>query len=132
MAQIRWRRSRVAAANRERVRNYLQARSCADCGEDDWVVLEFDHLRDKSAGVAELVAGGYRWESVLEEIEKCEVVCANCHHRRTYDRAKSWRVAGIAVPTRPVLPPLRRIVKGARLVEERGSSSMAEQRPFKS
>lgn len=47
--------------------------------------LQFDHVGDdKSFNVA----GGRdaSWEKVLEEIEKCEVVCANCHAVRTADR----------------------------------------------
>jgi hypothetical protein len=46
------------------------------------MVLEFDHLRDKCFNIGEALP--YRnWASVLAEIEKCEVVCANCHRRRT-------------------------------------------------
>ncbi len=51
----------------------------------DPVVLEFDHLRDKKFGIA----AGLRdreWQSVLDEMAKCEVVCANCHRRRTAKR----------------------------------------------
>lgn len=65
--------------------DYLREHPCADCGETDPVVLEFDHLRDKKFGIGK----GFRerkWESVLEEIAKCDVVCANCHRRRTAKR----------------------------------------------
>ena len=64
---------------------YFEAHPCVDCGETDLVVLEFDHLRDKEFGIGT----GFRdrnWQSVLDEMAKCEVVCANCHRRRTAKR----------------------------------------------
>jgi hypothetical protein len=64
---------------------YLREHPCVDCGESDPIVLEFDHLRDKSFGIGE----GFRdraWQSILDEMAKCEVVCANCHRRRTAKR----------------------------------------------
>ena len=33
----------------------------------------------------------YRWERILAEIAKCEVVCGNCHKRRTARRRQSNR-----------------------------------------
>lgn len=62
---------------------YLSDKSCIDCGESDSVVLEFDHLRDKEMGVSTMMGTGYSWDAILLEIEKCEIVCANCHKRRT-------------------------------------------------
>ena len=82
-------------ANKERLRqeqaalvlDYLESHPCVDCGETDLVVLEFDHCRDeKFAGVATMI-GSYSTRAVLEEIAKCDVVCANCHVRRTAKRA---------------------------------------------
>jgi hypothetical protein len=69
---------------------YLETHPCADCGEADPTVLEFDHVGEKRFGIS----SGLRrrnWEDVLAEIERCEVVCANCHRRRTYRRQGSWR-----------------------------------------
>jgi hypothetical protein len=69
---------------------YFRVNPCRDCGESDPVVLEFDHLRDKHFNI-----GGhlpfYKWERILEEIAKCDVVCANCHRRRTAARQGSIR-----------------------------------------
>ena len=78
--------------NQRLIRAYLREHPCTDCGEPDIVVLEFDHLRDKTAGIGTLVHQGVSWERVLEEIAKCEVACANCHRRRTARRAgyHSW------------------------------------------
>lgn len=68
--------------NRDWIVNYLKEHPCVDCGEDDIVVLEFDHQRDKVANVSSL----HNYSSlqrIIEEVAKCEVVCSNCHARRT-------------------------------------------------
>jgi hypothetical protein len=70
---------------------YFATHPCVDCGESDPIVLEFDHLRDKTFAVAAKLVD-YRWERILEEIEKCEVVCANCHRRRTARRRGALRL----------------------------------------
>jgi hypothetical protein len=75
-------------AQRERVRSrllaYLLANRCVDCGEDDPVLLEFDH-RDRASKVATVGALARRgtWRAVEREIEKCDVRCVRCHRRRT-------------------------------------------------
>ncbi len=69
---------------------YFEKHPCADCGESDPVVLEFDHLRDKQFDVCQ----GFEeraWASVLEEMKKCDVVCASCHRIRTAARRGSLR-----------------------------------------
>ena len=70
---------------------YFSTHPCVDCGETDPVVLEFDHLRDKSFDVAQALPAR-NWQSILDEITKCEVVCANCHRRRTSRRRRALRV----------------------------------------
>lgn len=67
-----------------------QGKQCVDCGESDPVVLEFDHLGDKSYNVSEMPARGFSKANILAEIAKCEVVCCNCHRRRTHSRG-GWR-----------------------------------------
>jgi hypothetical protein len=70
--------------NMEKIVAYLQSNPCIDCGEEDWQVLEFDHVEPstKLESVSYL-ARRRPWEIVKAEIEKCEVRCANCHRRRT-------------------------------------------------
>jgi hypothetical protein len=69
---------------------YFRSHPCVDCGETDPVVLEFDHLRDKSFSVG-MDLTRRAWQRILDEIEKCEVVCANCHRRRTAMRRGALR-----------------------------------------
>jgi hypothetical protein len=72
--------------------DYFETHPCVDCGETDPVVLEFDHLRDKRFNISDGIANK-PWALVLAEIAKCDVVCANCHRRRTARRGGFARVA---------------------------------------
>jgi hypothetical protein len=86
---------RKQAKGRERMRflvEYFRSNPCVDCGEADPLVLEFDHLEEelKSFDIANAI-WDRNWQSILDEIEKCEVVCANCHRRRTARRRGSVR-----------------------------------------
>jgi len=74
------------------VRNHLRTHPCVDCGESDPIVLEFDHIGTKRADVPLLAAGGASLQLLRDEIEQCEVVCVNCHRRRTAIRG-NWRRA---------------------------------------
>lgn len=59
---------------------------CCDCGvKFHFAAMEFDHVRGPKK--FELSNAGSRSiKSVTSEIEKCDVVCANCHAVRTYNR----------------------------------------------
>ena len=80
--------SRVArrATARAFVLDLLATRACADCGQTDPVVLEFDHVGVKAEAVSVLVGAGASAERIRQEIDRCEIVCVNCHRRRTYSR----------------------------------------------
>jgi hypothetical protein len=72
------------------VYSWLKVHPCIDCGEADPVVLEFDHIRDdKTSNIANMIGSKMSIVSIYEEIQKCEVVCANCHRRRTASRG-NW------------------------------------------
>jgi hypothetical protein len=69
----------------KRVFEYFSTHPCLDCGEADPIVLEFDHIEQstKTAPISEMISEQRPWKVIMEEIEKCEVRCANCHRRRT-------------------------------------------------
>lgn len=90
--QVAQARARRRGEGRELIRRYLETHPCVDCGESDPVILEFDHLRDKRAAVGVLRGSAAACPVLVEEIEKCEVVCANCHRQRTARRAGWWRL----------------------------------------
>lgn len=70
-------------------KEFLETHPCTDCGERDTIVLEFDHVRGRKLfGISYLKRMG-SLEQMVIEIAKCEVVCANCHKRRTHARGGS-------------------------------------------
>ena len=75
--------------NKEYVLNYLKDNCCVDCGESDPIVLEFDHQRDKKFNISDALSQRYGLKRIIEEIGKCEVVCGNCHKKRTC-KTQNW------------------------------------------
>lgn len=78
-------RARYKSRGEQHVLEYLRKNPCVDCGEDDIEVLQFDHVNPLDDHKAKRV-GSYLTASLArlqEEIDKCEVRCANCHVRRT-------------------------------------------------
>lgn len=59
---------------------------CMDCGNSyPWYVMDFDHVRGKKTSNISAMRT-CNTPRLLEEIEKCDVVCSNCHRFRTYSR----------------------------------------------
>lgn len=70
----------------EWMREYKLGRGCTDCGYNaDSRALDFDHAPGSKAFSISRAANR-RWEAVVAEMDKCEVVCANCHRIRTWTR----------------------------------------------
>ena len=78
--------SNIRHRNRVFIFKYLKLfGKCVDCGNDDWKVLEFDHVdqNTKSDNVSRFYSNHYSFKRIKEEIRKCELRCANCHKIKT-------------------------------------------------
>jgi hypothetical protein len=77
-------REKLRERNARKVFEYLANHPCINCGESDPIVLEFDHRDriDKIESVSILVRNS-SWKRIEFEIQKCDVLCANCHRRKT-------------------------------------------------
>lgn len=76
--KMRARRIASEKSNREYVDSFKTP--CASCGYSDKRALQFHHVRGtKDYSVAELSIAGYSKNRILKEIQKCIVLCANCH-----------------------------------------------------
>jgi len=82
--------ARIAA--RAYVREILITNGCVDCGERDLVVLDFDHMGNKKCSIARMLSDGSKINRIADEIEKCEIRCANCHRRKTAKDFGWWRL----------------------------------------
>lgn len=73
--------------NRDFVRD-LKRKPCTDCGGSfHFSAMDFDHTEDdKRKDVSKILKGSR--DTLLAEIAKCELVCANCHRVRTWQRTQ--------------------------------------------
>lgn len=82
-------RSRVEERRKELadfVRKLKEGKPCTDCGAVyPYFVMQFDHLD----GTEKITTVSRHWskKTILAEIGKCQLVCANCHAIRTYTRS---------------------------------------------
>lgn len=85
-----WKEVRTAE-NSEYLMKYLQDHPCVDCGTTDLRVLEFDHVRGTKFKNISSMRYWATLQAVKDEVDKCDVRCANCHRIVTYERAGTYR-----------------------------------------
>lgn len=79
------------AQYREKIDKFIQSlknKPCLDCGKTfPSVAMDFDHIKGKKINnISTMRAKGWSLKKIREEIEKCELVCSNCHRIRTHQR----------------------------------------------
>lgn len=83
----------IQASKRAWITEYKAAKGCAYCPENHPACLDFHHrdpflknprLRGPSRGTF----ANLGWDELLFEVEKCEVVCANCHRKHHAEKTK--------------------------------------------
>ena len=85
------------ATNREII-NARKNVPCADCGiKYPPHVMDFDHIvprnGDRKRIIPLMANSRCTMEKLIEEMDKCEVVCANCHRERTWSRKNAFKIA---------------------------------------
>lgn len=89
-------KSRIEAL-RAHVKEHLENNPCEVCGFEDWRALQFDHLdrSQKAFTIGHILRkSATTYVSTLRlamEIEKCRVLCANCHQMHTSKQMGFWR-----------------------------------------
>ncbi len=67
--------------------DYKKTLFCQRCGFSDYRALDFHHPDpgEKDRAVADLASRGAAIAKIKKEIDKCIVLCANCHRIEHYD-----------------------------------------------
>ena len=76
----------------EKIVAHFKENPCAKCGETNILKLEFDHLRDKKFNISEGITLGFAWKRMEKEINKCQVLCVNCHAVKSAYQNNNWKI----------------------------------------
>jgi len=92
--KIAW-QMRRRAEMRAWFRELKSTKSCLRCGEATLECLQFHHRdpAEKDIEVSNMISGWSR-ERILEEIAKCDVLCANCHLKLHWEERQSQKGSG--------------------------------------
>lgn len=66
---------------RKYIAEYLATHACVGCGCANPLVLDFHHRNpaEKFRSIADIIGWGLGFNRLKTEVEKCDVLCSNCH-----------------------------------------------------
>lgn len=75
---------------KEQVSSLKEEKGCQKCGDKRSYVLDYHHIDPltKEATIARITSNNNKIENIQKEIEKCVVLCANCHREYHYFKNK--------------------------------------------
>lgn len=82
-------RKTITNRNRQLILDYLKDKQCVDCGEKRAPCLQFDHNDNvtKRNHICNMLTHSIK--SIISEISKCTIRCANCHAIKT-SKDQNW------------------------------------------
>ena len=68
---------------RDFINNLKSESGCSQCPEKDWRCLDFHHRNpsEKTIEIVRAVRLGWGRDRIQKEVDKCDVLCANCHRK---------------------------------------------------
>ena len=70
----------IRKEKREWINNIKSTLKCEKCDENHIAVLDFHHI-DSNEKEFEIAEHAFSKEKILKEIQKCMVLCSNCHRK---------------------------------------------------
>ena len=67
-------------------KEYKSKLACDVCGENHPACMDFHHInpKEKDTDVCRMVNRGYAIDRIIREIDRCQVLCSNCHKKKHY------------------------------------------------
>ena len=92
LTRAKQRRDKTREQFRNFIKEYLSDKKCECCGISDPRVLEMDHIssENKLFSISQGLRLGYKLADISLELQKCRVLCTNCHRIRTAEQF-NWR-----------------------------------------
>ena len=75
------RNKKYKSNNKLYINEYKENKCCKFCTENTPVCLDFHHINDKKFNVSKMKNGSYSIKSIQKEIDKCILICSNCHRK---------------------------------------------------
>lgn len=71
-------------------KEYKSTLKCSQCGENHISCLDFHHTRptEKEYSVSNMLNSTYSINRIKKELDKCIVLCSNCHRKHHYNEKK--------------------------------------------
>lgn len=77
----------------QRIVSILNKSLCVKCGETNILTLDFDHYKGKKEfGISKAISKCYSWKRISKELNKCQILCSNCHRIKTANENNSWKL----------------------------------------
>jgi hypothetical protein len=81
---------------KEQFEQYKKTLKCEVCGENHPATLDFHHKNpsEKEIIISESI-WRWSWNSIKKEIDKCSVLCSNCHRKLHYEEKMAGGGQGV-------------------------------------
>ena len=83
------RRQKRREINRKYIAKIRDESRCERCQEDHPACLDFHHVSNKSLKINRAIQD-FTLEKLKEEIDKCVILCANCHRKHHFEEENQW------------------------------------------
>lgn len=67
------------------VKDLASKKGCSICGERNPIFLDFDHIDPETKRYKISSLYSYSWDNIFKELNKCRVLCTNCHYLHTHN-----------------------------------------------